>query len=520
MGSQPCNNQGCSRPEIHFSRPGAAEAAEEGPDAAVPLEAHGEPAAPGAGDAVAITIGELQPGVIRSEGSAERRSPFGGSVLDAEVARSAEATAQDSAGGSDAACGPTGPAASLASAPSAPPRRARSRNLSPPTLRVAAGEGSPLGRLQRHVSRRWEELEPEKQNALRLYAITEESLPLQKVLVKYDSRWHWRMRAGCVLILVTLMSAFTAHSVYKVARGRAYTEIHREEKAWYGEAPLPQVAIANVRLRRNFTVRVEHVKINDGNYSTRSATVVPTKPCDVAIGGGAKRRHFENAECLPAGLMIQGIFGDAIYEYVAIDVLYPTASSVADGSISLVIADKPTAYSDVLFSHYYTFTTDVWTGVEVFFKKIVALSGEPLGMFGHTGNDELEDMLESTVYLTYSHEYTRFSTASEYLHVEANERARVFTFYLRASLRESEEFYEVYSVIKLLEKAGGLWISLGLLFSLALWLVFCVHRKFMKCFCPKRDEFPIPLRELRLPRGASTTSAASEKSEDVFTGSQ
>merc|ERR1712125_85854 len=72
---------------------------------------------------------------------------------------------------------------------------------------------------------------------------------------------------------------------------------------------------------------------------------------------------------------------------------------------------------------------------------------------------------------------------------------RVFTFYLRAYLTETEEFYEVYSIIKLLEKAGGLWTSLALVFSTGLLMCFSVHRRLAHWLFPqpKQAEAPRPI---------------------------
>jgi len=326
-------------------------------------------------------------------------------------------------------------------------------------------------------SRSMPDLSVDRIGALKLYSVTEESLPFQKLLVQYNRWYHRQARATCVCLLVSFMSAFTLWSVYKIARGNAYMEIHREDKVWNGPAALPRVAVANVRLPSNFTFTARSMSVRDGDFSTLTVEPIQTMPCDISVGGLSKRLHVGDAMCMPAGLEVQGIFGDPVYSYVELAFYLPFGAPKQDGSVSLVIEDRPTQYSQVFFSHYYTFIASHWTGVEVFFRKVVALSGEPLGLFGHTGNDELEGALPTKVYSTYSHEYTRFTALEETMQEGRNATCKVLTFYLRASLTETEEFYEVYSVIKLLEKAGGLWISLGLVLSTLLLLCFSAHRR-------------------------------------------
>jgi hypothetical protein len=277
------------------------------------------------------------------------------------------------------------------------------------------------------------------------------------------------------------MATFLLWSLFKVAKTDAYLEIHREERGWGGSTPLPKIAVANdFRIRSNYTIVVKQTTIQDGDIKTKKSSRVTTRECDMKIGSSSKSGFFRNMTCLPESLNVTGIFGDTLYQYVAVEFYLMEGLNFTDGSISLVVEDRPTMYATVLFSHYYTFMASHWTGVEIFFKKIRAIKGESLGLFGHTGNDELEEVLPTLEYLKYSHEYSRFSTAEEYVHVgEApdGKHRRVFTFYLRAYLTETEEFYEVYSIIKLLEKAGGLWTSLALVFSTSLWLCFSVHRR-------------------------------------------
>eukprot|EP00929_Paragymnodinium_shiwhaense_P099407 TRINITY_DN6103_c0_g1_i1.p1 TRINITY_DN6103_c0_g1~~TRINITY_DN6103_c0_g1_i1.p1 ORF type:complete len:393 (-),score=68.64 TRINITY_DN6103_c0_g1_i1:304-1482(-) len=318
----------------------------------------------------------------------------------------------------------------------------------------------------------------------KLYSLTEETLPLQQLLQKYSRPWHWRVKGLCLCLLAFFMITFVSWSMFKVIRASAYMEIHREEMYWTQSAALPKVAIGNVRLKRNYTMKIEHLEIRDGDYSTRKATPIETTKCDVIVGSANKRGLFKDNTCLPDNLMVRGIYGDALFQYVSIDFYLPRSENLTDGSVSLVVEDKPTLQSSVMFSHYYTFVGNQWTGVEVFFKKIVALKGESLGAFGHTGNDETENFLHRDEYLRYAYEYTRASTAKEYTKKVGdgeNDHQRVFTIYLRAGLTETEEFYEVYSILKALEKAGGLWTSLALISSLTLVLIFSLQKRFFRC---------------------------------------
>merc|ERR1719343_145632 len=112
------------------------------------------------------------------------------------------------------------------------------------------------------------------EGALQRYSITEESLPLQKLLTKYDTRLHWFVRAACVCVFVSFMATFTLYSFFKVIRGRAYVEMHSEDRPWNGEGTLPRVALANVRIPSNYSIQVLHVSIPNGDYNAKQTRKV------------------------------------------------------------------------------------------------------------------------------------------------------------------------------------------------------------------------------------------------------
>jgi len=129
-------------------------------------------------------------------------------------------------------------------------------------------------------------------------------------------------------------------------------------------------------------------------------------------------------------------------------------------------------YSPVFDSRLHTFDVKHRTVIEMFFKKIQAIEGESFGLANP--RDETQAILHSQTYMKYDGEYSRLSLPwarrlDGYLNV--------MTFYFRASLVEQHDFYEPYTIIKLLETAGGLWTSLAALCSLVLvacvWCVGC-----------------------------------------------
>merc|ERR1711924_198893 len=110
-----------------------------------------------------------------------------------------------------------------------------------------------------------------------------------------------------------------------------------------------------------------------------------------------------------------------------------------------------TIYSRVVMSQLYSFDKATPVAYEIFFQKIVSRQGEVVGFFGRQGNDESEDVLHTDLHLEKVHEYSRAIAKSE---------SKAASFYFRAALTMQVDFYEPYSVLRLLESSGGLWTSI------------------------------------------------------------
>jgi len=250
-----------------------------------------------------------------------------------------------------------------------------------------------------------------------------------------------------IVINILGMLAFASWGIVKINRPEKYAEVKHEMGPWKsGTGPLPLVAVSKPSwIQHAWNLSMEQCTILDGGHSGKVCNELHFLPCDYADWGG-------DWFCLPTDLAIQGTFGDPKYTYVAIDLIIPSGTEWEETGLSLNWEQKTSPFSKGTMSSLYTVRSGTPAKVEIFFQKVTAQVGSAFGFAGRMGNDESEDLLGQQVYLKRSHEYTRF--------VSMKENGRVLSIYLRADVFEWKDFYEVYSVLRMMESAGGLWTAL------------------------------------------------------------
>jgi len=138
------------------------------------------------------------------------------------------------------------------------------------------------------------------------------------------------------------------------------------------------------------------------------------------------------------------------------------------------------------------------------------LKGEMFGLLGRTGNDESEQFLQQKTYMVKTSEYTYVGER------KANEQGDVLgrTLYLRATKTEREDFHEVYSIMKLLEALGGLYMSLSFIVFVPLLIVSKLLRwcGLLLMGCHQDDVFEPDEGEVK----ASTEASAGAPAESVM----
>lgn len=277
----------------------------------------------------------------------------------------------------------------------------------------------------------------------------------------------------CVLFIIYLsLWTFAVWGMVKIFAPRTYFEIHKEEFAWLsGEMPLPNVAYdIKGTAEDDFDVRVAQCVIRNGVYSTKECTSYATHPCKMQAGG-SDGSVFLNM-CLNSNLRVQGTWGSPSYKYVQISLSPRNNATVSESAtISLTWVQRLTLYNNITLERLYsTSKPAIYNAApvhEIFFRRVVAREGTWLGFAGHHGNDESEDLLHSNIYLKQAYEYTRLKTGSSSVAIV-----------LRADPVEIEEFYECYSLLRLLQTTGGLWTSL---FSLLAGSTLFLVRAYLKC---------------------------------------
>jgi len=262
-----------------------------------------------------------------------------------------------------------------------------------------------------------------------------------------------------VLVVVTnifIMLAFASWGIVKIHQPEKYAEVQHEMESWNsGAGPLPRIAVSKPNeFKHAWNISLESCTILDGDLVGKVCNEPQFLPCDwgdwdldtsnLAAWGG-------DWFCLPTDLGIQGMFGDPKYTYVKLDMIIPPGTAWEETGLSLNWEQKMSPFAKVGSSSLYTVFSGAPSKIEIFFQKVTAQVGKPFGFAGRMGNDESETLLEEQVYLKRSHEITRSASMKE--------SDRALSIYLRADLFEVKDFYEVYSVLRMMESLGGLWTS-------------------------------------------------------------
>lgn len=260
------------------------------------------------------------------------------------------------------------------------------------------------------------------------------------------------------IVISLLIWTFLVWGLYKITLPQRYFEIQLEREAWVEQAmPLPDVAfdlVGEYRLQS----RVRECIIRDGDYSTKSCEWKNTTKCYI--------RDIDHADssrqCLDPELRVLGAWGDPIYRYVEIQ-LIPEANATltAKGGLSLSWRERLTLYREMRLERLYSFSPRAAQAYEIFYRKVIAIEGSWVGIVAYNADDDTQELLlNSQEYLKHGHEYSR-STAGPQLSV-----------FLRADSLQVEEFYECYSILRMLEAMGGLWTALsGVMATFVLILV-------------------------------------------------
>lgn len=237
--------------------------------------------------------------------------------------------------------------------------------------------------------------------------------------------------------------AFFCWGIYKMHYPHHYFEISKEELGWLkGEEALPDVAYQLIGDGVNATV--SQCSIQDGNYSSRICDTRQAKPC-------RNCRQPGQCYCLPTDFRLLGTYGDPMYKYVKVALRTAPNTSLIDyrGGISLSWTQRLTLFNNMTLEKLYSFNPQLSQAYEIFFQKVRALEGLWFGFAGQHGNDESENLLDKHIFLRHAHEYSRQMAGEE------------MALYLRADAIEVEEFYEYYSLMRMLESMGGLWTALA-----------------------------------------------------------
>jgi len=255
------------------------------------------------------------------------------------------------------------------------------------------------------------------------------------------SRWV------AVLTLIIFLASFFIWGLVKISNPGNYTEIKSETLPWSGEMELPQLAVSQ---RGNVTIKIQHCTIHNGNIKSKICLEVDPTECKLG-----EYHHLIRQECMPS-LSVAGTFGDALYRYVTLKVFSPKGSK--EGYVSLWWEQRQSPTWSTVLTQLYSWSEKVPMRSELFFQKVVALQGESFGLFGRSGNDESEQLLKQTHYMVKHSEYTYAGERGE---TNSQGLIRGRTIYLRAGHTQQENFYEVYSVLRLLETMGGLYTALS-----------------------------------------------------------
>eukprot|EP00927_Polykrikos_kofoidii_P002836 TRINITY_DN11133_c0_g1_i2.p1 TRINITY_DN11133_c0_g1~~TRINITY_DN11133_c0_g1_i2.p1 ORF type:complete len:542 (+),score=30.12 TRINITY_DN11133_c0_g1_i2:130-1755(+) len=322
-----------------------------------------------------------------------------------------------------------------------------------------------------------------KQNKLRKGIMSDvlASLPMHTKLKFYNSPFERRLRGFCTHLFVVLNLIFIGIGIYALTRPEPYQVIIREDKLFSACAQLPMVAINPDPVL--FDTRIHHVISSEGRTIKR--TPVNVTQCVVQIGTSAsqlKLRRY-NYSCLPR-LEVCGQEGDAHVEHVEIDRFLLPGYEVAraSGKLNLVIEDRPTYDSPPFnFAHYYTYLISHWTGIDVFFRKILVHRPDRVGAAEVLG-EASEPLWYNETYLRYHWQITSERPLQPAPPDLPEGTKKISTVYLRAGLTETEESYEPYNFMRMLGQAGAVWTSSGFVFAVMTLAITYSRRKCVSLF--------------------------------------
>jgi len=151
-----------------------------------------------------------------------------------------------------------------------------------------------------------------------------------------------------------------------------------------------------------------------------------------------------------------GTYGDDVYSYVAVEVHLGESPKYC--TLGLLWEHHNSISSTMVTSQKYDMMSHRPEAREIFFSRVVATVGNRLGLNSYDsfqeGEDLSEELLKKSEYMVKVNEY------SYPVPLEQQEPTLAMKLYLRDARVERQDFYDVYSVFRLLEESGGLFTSL------------------------------------------------------------
>jgi len=244
-------------------------------------------------------------------------------------------------------------------------------------------------------------------------------------------------------------------------------DVSKKELAWYGHHDLPDVA---VRLHnshgsaKQVKIRAYHCLIPDGKEPKKVMKKLELGKCKIKIHGQIK----VDALCLPKQLQIGETFGMTKYEYVQISV-EARRPSIPNGNLSFYKKDYKDLQNDeyIWNENFYNFNQGYFkTNIEMYYKliRLVDLRSDWSSVFSMFLTDD--QMAEK--YMKYDYEHLRVLPFLE------AQRSPALNIYLRSSLMEVEEIYNVVGMVDILQQSGGFLISVHIIFGIMFTIVLCL----------------------------------------------
>jgi len=260
--------------------------------------------------------------------------------------------------------------------------------------------------------------------------------------------------SSCIGIIIFLsMVSFCLWGIYKIHHPEDYMEVESKivQSTATVSTELPNIAFQQIG-KGNLSLRLRHCTIERGDSGTKACVDLHTSKCEMDLN----EHNRLTAECMPPSVRVSGTFGDEVYRYVSVDV-HLLGESSESATLGLLWKHRNSISSTMVMAQKYNMTAHQPEAREIFFGRVVATEGTPLGLTRHESLQESEELLRKSEYMVKLNEYSYPLPLKK---VTGQEVSLGMLLYLRDARVERQDFYEVYSVFRLLEESGGLFTSL------------------------------------------------------------